>query len=141
MATRPIAPPPGAGQPRPLSPHLTIWKWRVHMAVSIMHRVTGHALAFGAVLIFAWWLAALASGPDYYRVFQGVIISPLGAIVGIGLTWVVFQHIASGVRHLIMDSGEGLDLVTSRRMAQGTFVVSTLATLAFWAFLLLGRGY
>jgi succinate dehydrogenase / fumarate reductase cytochrome b subunit len=64
MASRPIAPPP-----RPLSPHLTIWKWRVHMAVSILNRVTGHALAFGAVVIFAWWLAALASGPDYFRFF------------------------------------------------------------------------
>ena len=70
MASRPIAPPP-----RPLSPHLTIWKWRVHMAVSIVHRVTGHALAFGAVVIFAWWLAALASGPTYYRLFQDLVLN------------------------------------------------------------------
>ena len=124
-----------------MSPHLTIWKWRVHMAVSILHRATGQALAFGAVVIFAWWLAALASGPAYYRFFQNVVFSPLGAGVGIGLTWVMFQHMGSGLRHLIMDSGEGYDLVTSRRMAFGTFGFSVLATLAFWAFVLLGRGY
>lgn len=134
MASRPTA-------PRPLSPHLTIWKWRVHMAVSIMHRVTGNALAFGAVIIFAWWLAALASGPAYYRFFQDIIISPFGALVGFGLTWAMFQHMGSGIRHFIMDAGEGYDLATSRRMAQATFAFSTIATLAFWAWVLFGSGY
>lgn len=135
MASRPTAP-----APRPLSPHLTIWKWRVHMAVSILHRVTGHALAFGAVVIFAWWLAALASGPDYYRFFQDIVFSPVGVIVGIGLTWAMFQHMGSGLRHFIMDAGEGYDLATSRRLAQATMLFSVLATLAFWAFILLGKG-
>ncbi|MBU6166711.1 MAG: succinate dehydrogenase, cytochrome b556 subunit [Alphaproteobacteria bacterium] len=135
MASRPTAP-----APRPLSPHLTIWKWRVHMAVSILHRVTGHALALGAVVIFAWWLAALASGPDYYRFFQDIVFSPVGVIVGIGLTWAMFQHMGSGLRHFIMDTGEGYDLVTSRRLAQATMLFSVLATLAFWAFILLGKG-
>jgi succinate dehydrogenase / fumarate reductase cytochrome b subunit len=111
------------------------------MAVSIMHRVTGHALAFGAVLIFAWWLAALASGPTYYRFFQDIIISPAGVLVGFGLTWSLFQHMGSGIRHFIMDAGEGYDLVTSRRMALATFGFSTIATLVFWAWILLGKGY
>ena len=43
--------------------------------------------------------------------------SPLGVVVGFGLTWSMFQHMGSGIRHFIMDSGEGFDLVTSRRMA------------------------
>ena len=111
------------------------------MAVSIVHRVTGHALAFGAVVIFAWWLAALASGPAYYRLFQDIVFSPVGMLVGFGLTWSMFQHMGSGIRHFIMDSGEGFDLATSRRMAMLTFVFSALATLAFWAFVLLARGY
>lgn len=111
------------------------------MAVSILHRATGQALAFGAVLIFSWWLAAVAGGPAYYRFFQDVVFSPLGVVVAFGLTWVVFQHMGSGIRHLIMDSGEGYDLATSRRMAFGTFVFSAIATLAFWAFVLVGSGY
>jgi succinate dehydrogenase / fumarate reductase cytochrome b subunit len=139
MASRPIAPPPGT-QGRPLSPHLTIWKWRVHMAVSILHRVSGNALAFGAVLIFAWWLAALASGPAYYRFFLDLILSPVGAVVGIGFTWVMFQHMASGIRHFIMDAGEGYGLVTSRRMAWATIGFSVVATAALWAWILAG-GY
>lgn len=140
MATRPTVPAPASMGGRPLSPHLTIWKWRVHMAVSIMHRVTGHALAFGAVVIFAWWLAALASGPVYYRFFQDIVFSPLGVLVGVGLTWAMFQHMGSGLRHFIMDSGEGFDLATSRRMAIATFLFAAVATLAVWAFILLGKG-
>jgi succinate dehydrogenase / fumarate reductase cytochrome b subunit len=135
MASRPTAP-----IPRPLSPHLTIWKWRVHMAVSIVHRVTGHALAFGAVVIFAWWLAALASGPEYYGFFRMIVVSPLGVLVGVGLTWAMFQHMGSGLRHFIMDAGEGYDLVTSRRMAQAAFGFGAVATLAFWAWVLVGKG-
>jgi len=135
MASRPTAP-----MPRPLSPHLTIWKWRVHMLVSILHRVSGNALAFGAVLIFAWWLAALASGPAYYRFFLDILLSPFGAVIGIGLTWTMFQHMGSGIRHFIMDAGEGYDLVTSRRMAFATMGFSVIATAALWAWILVG-GY
>ncbi len=139
MASRPIAPAPSSVG-RPLSPHLTIWKWRVHMAVSILHRVTGNALAFGAVLILAWWLAALASGPAYYRFFLDLILSPFGVFVGVAFTWVMFQHMGSGIRHFIMDAGEGYDLVTSRRMAWGTLAFSVSATAAFWLWILAG-GY
>ncbi|WP_353198654.1 succinate dehydrogenase, cytochrome b556 subunit [Sandarakinorhabdus sp.] len=135
MASRPIAPPP-----RPLSPHLTIWKWRVHMAVSILNRVTGHALAFGAVLIFAWWLAALASGPEYFRFFQSIVVSPFGALVGIGLTWAMFMHMGMGIRHFIMDAGEGFDLVTSRRTAWAAIIFGVIATALLWGIILLGKG-
>jgi succinate dehydrogenase / fumarate reductase cytochrome b subunit len=141
MASRPIAPGPGSAGVRPLSPHLTIWKWRVHMAVSIAHRVTGHALAFGAALGLAWWLAALAAGPEYYRFFLELATSPVGVLVGIGLTWSMFQHMGSGIRHFIMDAGEGYDLATSRRMAQAVFGFALVATAALWALILFGKGF
>ena len=140
MASRPIAPAPKSMAGRPLSPHLTIWKWRVQMAVSILHRITGHALAFGAVLIFAWWLSALASGPAYYRLFLDIVISPFGVLIGFGLTWSMFQHIGSGIRHFIMDAGEGYGLATSRRTALATIAFSSSATLALWAWVLFGKG-
>lgn len=110
------------------------------MLVSILHRVTGHALAFGAVVIFAWWLAALASGPEYFRFFQSIVVSPFGAVVGIGLTWVMFQHMGNGLRHFIMDAGEGFDLVTSKRTAWATMIFSVIATVLLWGFIILGKG-
>ena len=51
---------------RPLSPHLTIWKWGPHMLVSILHRVTGSGLTVVGLGVLAWWLAAIAGGEVAY---------------------------------------------------------------------------
>jgi succinate dehydrogenase / fumarate reductase, cytochrome b subunit len=133
MAGRPTS-------PRPLSPHLTIWKWQVHAVVSILHRITGNAMALGAVVLFLWWLVAAASGPAAYRSFMGVATGPIGLIIGLGFTWVFFQHMCSGIRHLIMDTGEGYALDTSKAMATGTLVASVLLTLATWIGIYLYKG-
>ncbi len=125
---------------RPLSPHLSIWKWRVHMATSIFHRVTGNALAFAGLALFTWWLAAAATSPDAYKTFLSVATSPLGWIVWVGLSWVFFQHLMSGIRHLLMDTGWGYERGLSPLTAGWTVAASTLATAAFWAFHLFGPG-
>jgi succinate dehydrogenase / fumarate reductase, cytochrome b subunit len=124
---------------RPLSPHLSIWKWRVHMATSIFHRVTGNALAFGGITLLVWWLAAAATSADAYEVFLTVASGPLGWIVWIGLSWVFFQHLMSGLRHLAMDSGWGYELGISKLTAGWTFLAALMLTAGFWAALLLGR--
>jgi succinate dehydrogenase / fumarate reductase, cytochrome b subunit len=134
---------------RPLSPHLTIWKWGPHMLVSILHRATGTALAIGGGLILIWWLAALASGEDAYANFYGLVVDGsaaptlsttignwLGKLVGIGLSWSFFQHLCSGIRHLILDMGAGYELRTNKQGAIATMLISILLTALFWAYLL-----
>jgi succinate dehydrogenase / fumarate reductase cytochrome b subunit len=125
-------------QSRPLSPHLSIWKWRVHMATSIFHRVTGNALAFGGIVLFTWWLAAAATSAAAYETFLAVATSPIGWIVWVGLSWVFFQHLMSGIRHLAMDSGWGYELGLSKMTAGWTFLGSILLTAAFWGAILAG---
>lgn len=127
-------------RPRPLSPHLSIWKWRVHMTVSILHRATGSALAFGAVVLFLWWLAAAATGPDAYAIFYKLATGWFGILVGVGLTLVVFQHMMSGIRHFIMDTGAGLEIVRNKMLATLTMVASVTLTAITWAVILLGKG-
>ena len=133
MAGRPTA-------PRPLSPHMTIWKWQVHAIVSIMHRITGNAMAFGGVVLFLWWLIAAATGPEAYATFLSVATGWFGQLVGIGLTWVFFQHMASGARHLIMDTGQGYDLITSKASARLTVIASITLTVVTWAAIYLHKG-
>lgn len=129
MATRP--------QARPVSPHLQIWRWRIHTVTSILHRITGDGLAIVGGILFTWWLVAAASGPDAYASFVAIARGPIGVIVGIGLTWGFFQHAASGVRHLAMDTGAGYGLEVSKLTATLTIVFSILATAAFWLFVFL----
>jgi len=121
---------------RPLSPHLSIWRWRANMAVSIVHRVTGSGLATAGVLLMLWGLVALASGPDSYATFYRYATGPLGLLVGIGLTWFIFQHMASGVRHLVMDTGVGYSLGAAITSARATFVFSIILTALVWALIL-----
>ncbi|MGL4314026.1 MAG: succinate dehydrogenase, cytochrome b556 subunit [Sphingomonas sp.] len=130
---------------RPLSPHLSIWKWGPHMAVSIAHRVTGDGMATVGTVLLVWWLASLAAGEDAYHRFADLFTTTSGALnwigylFGIGLTLAFFQHMASGIRHLLLDTGAGYELKANKRGAQMTFVFSILATAAYWAWLIWGK--
>ncbi|MBO9621391.1 MAG: succinate dehydrogenase, cytochrome b556 subunit [Sphingomonas sp.] len=127
---------------RPLSPHLSIWKWGPSMTVSIVHRVTGSGMATVGTILFVWWLSALSSGPAAYAAFVELFtvksggLNILGYILAVGLTLSFFQHMASGVRHLFLDAGANFELGGNKRTALVTFVFSILATAAFWVFLL-----
>ena len=127
-----------ASNPRPLSPHLTIWRWGPHMAVSILHRATGTALSIAGLAILTWWLVAVAEGPEAYATFAKVATSVIGRIVLIGLTWSFFQHLLSGIRHLVMDTGAAFELGVNKTFAILTIVGSVLLTAAVWFYLLGG---
>lgn len=116
---------------RPLSPHLQIYRPQFTSITSILTRITGNALLLGALLI-VWWLLAAATGPDYYAVANGVITSFLGDLVMTLSLWALWYHALAGVRHLIWDTGRGLDLKEAEMLAYfvigGSFVL-TLVTL------------
>lgn len=111
------------------------------MTVSIVHRVTGSGMATVGTLLLVWWLAAIAAGPAAYGVFLDVFttssgaLNALGWVVGVALTWSMFQHMMSGIRHLVLDTGAAFELKLNRRLAVLTFVASTALTIAFWLFL------
>jgi succinate dehydrogenase / fumarate reductase, cytochrome b subunit len=130
---------------RPLSPHLTIWRWGPHMAVSIMHRATGSGLATVGAILLVWWLVALASGETAYAGFVDTFtyqeggLNILGYLIGIGLTYVLFQHMGSGLRHLVLDTGANYELKGNKRSAQLTWLFAAVMTIVFWAYLLVGK--
>ena len=124
---------------RPLSPHLTAYKWGPHMLVSILHRVTGAALTVAGLSILAWWLASIAGGKDNYATFVQIAGHPAGLIVLVGLTWAFWQHFFSGLRHLVLDTGAGYELKVNRFWSIMTLAGSLFATALTW-FLLLGVG-
>jgi succinate dehydrogenase / fumarate reductase cytochrome b subunit len=116
---------------RPLSPHLQIYRPLINMVMSILHRITGGALYFGTLLL-AWWLIAAAIGQRYYDFVNGLFGHPLGKLVLFGYTWALMHHMLGGIRHLIWDTGRGLDLVTIDRLAWASIIGSIVLTLAIW---------
>jgi succinate dehydrogenase / fumarate reductase, cytochrome b subunit len=113
---------------RPLSPHLTIYRFAYTMALSILHRITGVALAAG-LIVLATWLMALFGGADSYARFQqfagGWVFSVLIAL------WVIafVFHFCNGIRHLFWDAGMGLERAQARRSAMLVVVLVTLLSL------------
>ena len=121
---------------RPLSPHLGIWRWGPGMAASIFHRISGGALTVAGLAALTWWLLALATGADAYGDFLAIAKTWVGVVVLIGLTWAFFQHLFSGVRHLVMDTGQSFDLRPNNAFALLTFVGSVVVTAVLWFYLL-----
>lgn len=118
---------------RPLSPHVTIWRWGPGMLVSILHRLTGGALAVAGLALLTWWLWALAAGDAPYQDFTQSVTSLPGLVVLAGLTWAFWQHFLSGLRHLVMDTGAGFELRTNKLFAVLTIAGSLFLTTLTWA--------
>ena len=116
---------------RPLSPHLSVYRWPVTMASSILHRITGIGLAVGFIL-FVVWLADMAIGPDAYAALMGVLDSLVGRILLIGWSWAFFYHLGNGIRHLVWDTGRGLEKGQATASAWFVIVASVVLTAVFW---------
>jgi succinate dehydrogenase / fumarate reductase cytochrome b subunit len=110
------------------------------MLVSILHRVTGGALTVAGLAVLTWWLIAISNGADAYADFTNASKHWAGMVVLVGLTWAFFQHLLSGLRHLVMDTGAGFELRTNKTFAVATLIGSVLLTAAVWAYFLVGRG-
>ena len=117
---------------RPLSPHVSIWRWHVTMATSIFHRASGVALYVGA-MILAGWLAALASGQSAYESYMGAVQSPLGFLVMFGITAAACYHLANGIRHLVWDAGKGFSPKTSTASGWATIICGGLGAVIIFA--------
>ena len=130
-----------ATRERPLSPHLTIYRWPVTMMTSITHRATGIALSVGA-LILAWWLVCISNGPEGWQSFHAIMDTIPGLIVLFGITWSLCYHFFSGLRHLAWDLGYGFQKQVAERNSVIVFALSFLAALAIFAIVWTGHaGY
>ena len=124
---------------RPLSPHVTIYKWPATMLVSILHRITGGALYFGTLLV-AWWLIAAATSQSQFELADAVFGSWFGRLVLFGYTWVLMHHMVGGIRHLVWDTGAALEKHTATRIARASLVASAALTLLVWVAAYMARG-
>lgn len=121
----------GVRRARPLSPHLSVYRLTMTMAMSIVHRITGAALYVG-VLLLAWFLIAASADAATFAVFSDVINSIIGRLVLFAFTWALFHHLLGGVRHIVWDAGYGLDAPLRDQMAWGTLIGGLALTIIVW---------
>ena len=120
-----------ATRERPLSPHLLVYRPQITSILSILHRMTGVALAFGA-LVLAYWLSAAAYGPEAFARAQALLGSWFGLVLLLGWTFCLFYQLCNGIRHLLWDAGFGLDLPTLRASGWAVVMASVVLTAALW---------
>ena len=124
---------------RPLSPHLSVYRFAYTMALSVLHRATGIAISFGLLLLVGW-LLALAAGPQPYEEFSAFAATwPLKVVIG-GLLVSFCYHLANGIRHLFWDMGFGLERREARRSGRIVVVATVLLSAALLYFFLVGQG-
>ncbi len=96
-------------RPRPLSPHLQVYRWQITMLMSILHRASGMALALAAFAVSGWLLALATGGARYERV-HAWLSTPFGlgllTLAGLALVY----HWLNGIRHLLWDVGWGFEI-------------------------------
>ncbi len=116
---------------RPLSPHLQVYRWQITKTLSILHRLTGVALGVGTLLM-AYWLIAIAAGPEAFGTAHSLVGSIVGRIILLGFTFALAFHFSNGIRHLFLDSGRGFELSAVHTSGWIVVVASVVLTLAIW---------
>jgi len=101
------------------------------MVLSILHRATGVALSVGFIVLVAWLFDA-ASGPEAYAVFQSLMGSLIGKLFLIGWSFAFFFHLCNGARHLLWDTGRGMEMSQANLSSWLILIGAVALTAVFW---------
>jgi succinate dehydrogenase / fumarate reductase cytochrome b subunit len=123
---------------RPLSPFMfpTWYRFQLTSALSILHRLTGIALAVGSILL-TWWLVAVAAGGELFAATHAFIRSPIGMVLLFLWSVAFFYHLCNGIRHLAWDAGYGFELRSAYRGGYTVIAAALLLTVLTWAYVFL----
>ena len=118
-------------KPRPLSPHLQVYRPQLTSVMSIMHRASGAVLATGSLLV-ALWLVALAAGAAAFNLLADAMQHPLGQLVMFGYSLALVYHGLNGIRHLMWDLRIGLEIKQVYQSGYLVLGLTFLVTAALW---------
>jgi succinate dehydrogenase / fumarate reductase, cytochrome b subunit len=117
----------GLAERRPLSPHLTVYRMMLTMAMSMAHRITGVALYLGAALL-AFYFVGLAAGPGPFAAVSWIAEGVIGKIILIAFVWALYHHLLGGVRHALWDRGLLMGPVGREALTQATLAGGVILT-------------
>lgn len=116
---------------RPLSPHIQIYRPQLTAVLSITHRLTGVGLAAG-LLVLVYWLSSAAYGPEAYHKATALLGSGLGRVLLFAWSVALFYHLSNGIRHLLWDTGRGLEIAQVYRSGYAVLASTAILTILAW---------
>ena len=118
-------------RPRPLSPHLQVYRPQVTSVLSFLHRGTGLFLVLGTLMI-SFWVITLALGHNIFVIYQTWLGSLIGKVLLVFWSFSLFYHWANGIRHLFWDIGWGYDIDRVHMTGWIVVSVSVILTGLLW---------
>jgi len=100
------------------------------MALSILHRATGSALAIAALALVVWLVAA-ATGAEAYAAVTSFLTGWFGVLLLIGFSASFFIHLGNGIRHLFWDAGYGFEKSTAHTTGIVTLIIAVILTVLY----------
>jgi len=118
---------------RPLSPHLSVYRFKYTLTTSILNRLTGMVLSAG-LLVLVYWLIAVSGGAREYEQARALLGLAPFKLVYAALLIAFCYHLVAGIRHLVWDTGRGLEKKQSQRSAWLITLISLvlMALLGYW---------
>jgi len=116
---------------RPLSPHLSVYRWQISNTLSILHRMTGFGLSIGAFALVGW-LVSIAAGYDAYSLAGSLFGSVTGTLALFGWSFCFFYHLCNGIRHMCWDVGKGFEKPRARQSGMLVVAVAIVLTVGLW---------
>lgn len=120
---------------RPTSPHLTIYRKQISSVLSIFHRITG-AFLFGALSVITWAFILHIFGIVDVGVILLDICTCFVKAIAVIISFALFYHISTGVRHLIWDLGYAMSKKALHVTGWVAISFAITATLIFSYFIL-----
>jgi len=107
------------------------YRFQITSALSILHRLTGIALAVGSILL-TWWLIAVAAGDQVFAATHAFLASPIGILLLFLWSVAFFYHLCNGIRHLVWDAGYGFEIRTAHLSGYAVLAATVVLTVVAW---------
>ena len=120
-------------KPRPVYLNLVQIRLPLPGFVSILHRVSGAALFIFGIPLALYGLQESLASPDAFDRLAAIFAQPLAKLVLIGLIWAFLHHFCAGIRYLLLDLDQGVQLKPARQSSVIVLVASLALTLIIGA--------
>ena len=122
-----------ATRERPTSPFMLgqFYRFQITSLMSILHRISGVMLSFGAFGL-AWWLMRMASGGDRAITAAALFGSTAGMLMLFVFTLALMYHLFNGIRHLAWDAGFGFRIPQVYASGYTVLALTVVSTLILW---------
>jgi succinate dehydrogenase cytochrome b subunit len=113
---------------RPVYLSLTRIRLPLPGIVSFLHRVSGAGLFLVGLPVLLYAVQASLASPESFASLRALFAMPLVKIVLIGLVWAYLHHFCAGLRYLLLDVHQFIELKPARQSSAVVLIASLALT-------------